>query len=189
MKQGGYPNYLQLPPGTKFKDVAVWFKQFKGVFVDNGPIGNIAPSYPAATIAKVGFNNVDIGILDLFRFEVAEISRIYGVPQSLIGHHEKGSSVRNANIVTADFVSLKKKALLPYSESFRAEFERKILTPLRRENSTVNLHLEFDFRRTDEASEEEKTNISKNKAQSGIFTLTRFAQWIGDYHRLKAATN
>ena len=171
LKQGGYPNYLQLPIGTKMKDVTAWWETFKEFFLDNGPIGNIAPTYPGSTLSKVGFSNVDLGILDLFRFDVAEISRIYGVPQSLIGHHEKGSSVRNANIVTADFTSLKKKALLPYSQSFISEFDRKLIKPLRRENSTAQtLVLEFDFRKTDEASEEEKTNISKNKAQSGIFT-------------------
>ena len=124
---------------------------------------------------NVGFANVDAGILELLRFEIAEVCRVYGTPQSLIGHHEKGSSIRNANIVTADFVSLKKRALLPYAESWIAEIDRKLVRPAARRESLRtgqlrDLSFKYDFRKLDEASEMENVMVAKNALQSGAVT-------------------
>ena len=185
VSQSGYPHYLKLPEGIAFGDVVKWFKEFKENFLDEGILGNFAPLYGGAEMQSVGFANVDVGILELLRFEIAEISRVFGVPQSLIGHHEKGSSVRNANIVTADFTALKKRALLPYAESFIAEIEKKLVKPAairegrRLETSGRNLGFQYDFKRVDEASEMEQVMVAKNALQSGALTPneTRKRYW------------
>ena len=110
--------------------------------------------------------------------KLLRLARIFGVPQSLIGHHEKGSSFRNANIVTADFtLHLRKKALLPYSESFIAEIEKKMIRPMeirkarKGQTEPENLFFIYDFSRTEEAAEMEKVMILKNMAQSGVYTI------------------
>lgn len=175
VKQGGYPHYLKLPEGVPFTDVVTWFQEFKANFLDKGVLGNFAPLYGGAEMQTAGFSNVDTGILEMLRFEIAEVARVFGVPQSLIGHHEKGSSVRNANIVTADFTALKKRALLPYAESFIAEIDRKLVRPAaKREYARTgemrNLSFRYDFKRVDEASEMEQVMVAKNMLQSGAAT-------------------
>ena len=137
-----------------------------------------------STLVSPGFNNVDPNIIELLRFEIAEIARVYGVPQSLIGHHEKGSSIRNANIVTADFNSLKKKALIPYSRSIISEVQKKLVIPaMRLEQSRFGvkkeLSFEFDFRINDESSEMETTMVLKNMAQSGVYTINELRKREG----------
>ena len=177
VKQSGYPHYLKLPDGIEFDAVVKWFGEFKQNFLDEGVLGNFAPLYGGSEMQSVGFANVDVGILEMLRFEIAEICRVFGVPQSLIGHHEKGSSVRNANIVTADFTALKKRALLPYAQSFISEIETKLVKPAAiREGRRMgqmaprNLSFMYDWKRVDEASEMEQVMVAKNALQSGALT-------------------
>ena len=175
VRQGGYPHYLKVPPGTELTDVLAWFKDWKEFFLDKGVLGNFAPLYAGGEMQSAGWANVDPGLLDMFRFQIAEICRVIPTPQSLIGHHEKGSSVRNANIVMADFLALKKRSLLPLAASYIAEYERKLLQPsiereFRRTGRIRRLRLRYDFQQWDEAGEAEKTKIVKDEMQSGVFT-------------------
>ena len=110
LKQGGGNKYLETQLGFDAKKMENWVNEYENKFKGKQIVMELMPIVPGGTINAVPFANVDPGIVELLRFEVAEISRIFGVPQGLIGHHEKGSSERNANIVTADFTLLKKKS-------------------------------------------------------------------------------
>ena len=184
MEQGGISRFMETEEGVDQDQLFAFVKRFTEEYKGKESKVDFAPIFPGGKMVQVPFANVDPGILDLLRFEVAEIARIFGAPQSLIGHHEKGSSMRNANIVTADFTSLKKKALLPYSESFISEIERKLLYPAlisEKEKTGVrrDLHFIYDFTKTEEASEMEKVMILKNRAQSGVYTINEIRRMQG----------
>ena len=184
IKQGSISRYLQLPEHYTNDKLERWADWYAENFTGQDKLIDFAPLLGGGAMVAVPPANVDPELLELMRFETAEVSRCMGVPQGLIGHFEKGSAVRNANIVTADFTALKKKALLPYAESISSEVERKLLMPKmmrdeKRFGEVDNLEFIFDFAKVDESSMAERVAIAKNMMQSGAVTRAEVRQFLG----------
>ena len=74
LEQSSTTKFMEVPPNELNEDVLTWMKNSANALKGREHLLDFAPLYKGAKMVNVPFNNVDEGILELLRFEVAEIS-------------------------------------------------------------------------------------------------------------------
>lgn len=125
MEQGGKPSgALEIPDGVSDEAAQRFADDFDSKFMGTANAGKTVKLWGGAKFTPISFSSVDAEILATRRFEIAEISRIYGVPLHMLSETEKatswGSGLQEQSIGFVRFV------LMPIINRIESEFTRKL---------------------------------------------------------------
>jgi HK97 family phage portal protein len=113
-----------------------WFEKYGGV----SKVGEVAVLDNGMTFKRIGLNPMETALIEIRKFSVAEISRLFGVPPHLL-HDLDRATFNSVEMLSVSFVQF---TLLHWAKLIEGEFNRKLLFESEKEKGELFFHFNLD---------------------------------------------
>ena len=121
---------------------------------------------PGYTADRIGFSSVDLQLLDLLKFQVVDIARIWQIPLYLLQHFESGSGVVATKSYEEQWQSFLRFSLSTNLEIVESELKSKLIDPVA---NWRNDEISFDTTRLIMSNLMDRAKIALILGQTGAF--------------------
>ena len=160
LKRGKNPTgFLSFPQASKMSQIIEPYGQWKDHREKNPSGISVLPL--KSEFVPTGFSNADMQLLDDMKFEVVNLSRVFGVPLYLLNHFERNMG-RNDSVLEGQWTNFNRISLIRHIHAIQSELNKK-LGLIGTGRST-----HFDTDKLTQGSDRENAIISGELVQKGV---------------------